>query len=397
MTLPESQVFEYPFEENPQGDICGPDICVSSSPNPSNLYCGGSLANTSEGCVPCSDEENNDQIIFLGCNVVSFDGKLGFNGSESAVTVELVASAKTVECEAFTDSYGNEHNCHVCPSPSETLTYTGALGHIYTFSAGTFCFRGILSNHQYVESESGYRYRVTLTDGRQILANVAVIMNNFYGRVPENLHPNLINVLYNLEPSVGDNTCGNDTKCDNFGESGNTHKGIFLKRVLEAIDGKQCQVPITKACLSIDVSKVIDIIDETYRITTTESNVLELVSMACEESGYDFYVYIDGYSIVVQPINSKKKTSAYYDETSPLFKKLKELSEVNTMIDREYGQEMTFNKSKRLIIGDHIRYLVAVEPTEDPCAQDDPGAQYYYPGEDSDGALSGCDPYPPPP
>lgn len=387
--------FTFPFGNGGGSDICSSSGCVNASPNPSNGYCGGSLANTSEGCVPCDSSNNTENLpIFLGCDVVGFDAKLGFNGSESMVNIDLVAGTPPQKpCSSFGDSYGNLHNCYECPETSEPPSqYTGSLGYIYTFNIGTFCFTGILSNHQYIENESGYRYRVALTDGRQVLANVSVIMNNFYGSVPENLHPNLINVLYNLEQSIGDNTCGNSEKCTDFGKSGNTHKGILLKKVLEAIDNKQCQVPITKACLNIDVSKVIDIIDNSYRINTTESNVLELITMACDQFGYDFYVYIESNSIIIQPINNKLKT----DMNNPLFNKLKELSEINTMIDREYGQEMTFNKSKKLVIGDHIKYLTAidVDASGAPCAQDDPGSQYYWPGEDADGALSDCDPDP---
>jgi hypothetical protein len=406
--MTEESSFNYPFSSSSGANICEPDTCSTSpsqSPSVSPAYCGGSLVNNSSGCIPCNILSNNSNTsVFLGCPILGFNGKLGFNGSESSVTIDLATPGNisaAANCQEFVDDYGTTHNCapvcstspSVSASPS-SLGYTGSLGYIYSFNIGSFCFRGILSNHQYIESDNGYRYRVTLTDGRQILSNVSVILNDFYGVPPDDLQPNLINVLYNLENTVGNNTCGDENKCKDFGKSGKGHKGVFITRALQAINGKKCQLPITKACLTMDLSKVIQIAPEAYRVSSTESNVLELITLACEEAGYDFFVYIRDYSIIVQPINNKYKTAPDFNENAPLFKRLKDLADNNEVIDKEYGQEMTFAKSKKLVIGDNIKYLVAVEPSASPCIENDPGSIILEDYINADGPLSSCNPNP---
>lgn len=389
MSDEEEKEFEYPFLANAITDICEPDICPSVSPSVDpNKYCGGSLVNSDTQCPACSFEDDGSDIKFLGCDVVGFSGKLGFNGSESSVSIELVAAGKETVCET---------NCTPpnldCPpeSSDEPNTYIGSIGHVYTFNIGSFCFRGILSYHQYVESSSGYRYRVTLTDGRQILSNVAVLMQDSYSAVPDQMYPNLINILYNLESSVGDDNCGSGDKCRDFGQSGKSSKGILLKRVLEGIDGKPCQLPISKAFLNINLCELIKVVPDEYRISQTESNVLELVTLACEEAGYDFYVTIVGYDIKVFPINNK---SIAYDTAAgdpPLFTFLNELSKTNYIIDREYGQELTFNKSKKMVIGDNLRYIIQVEPSQEPCMINSPGSVFQSESRNASAAPDNCD------
>ena len=109
---------------------------------------------------------------FLGCEIVSITCNLGFGGQESSVNLKLV------EC-------GGE--------------YSGSLGCVYTLNIGGFSFTGVLADHTYSQSNSGFVWDVRLTDGRQSLSNVAVILNDYYCNINT---PNLINVLALLEPSV---------------------------------------------------------------------------------------------------------------------------------------------------------------------------------------------------
>ena len=381
-----SEQFEYPFLLNSEADICDSDICPSPSPV-TDQYCGNSLVNNTEACPPCSFEQ--DDIVFLGCNVTGFSGKLGFNGSESSVSVDLACSASKY-CDPKCDPVA-DLGCD--PDQSQEEDYNGSIGHIYTFNIGSFCFRGILSNHQYVESSSGYRYKVTLTDGRKILSNVAVIMQDSYS-YSDLVYPNIINVLYNIEKSVLEDNCGSGNKCRDFGKSGKTNKGILLKKVLEAIDGKPCQLPITKAVLNINLCELLKIVPDEYRISETKSNVLDLVSLACEEGGYDFYVAIVGFDIKVFPVNYKSITYADNAGEPPLFKFLSDISENNIVIDREYGQELTFNKSKKMVIGDNQYYITTVEPSVEPCIVDNPGTTYQSDPKNANSLPDDCDTLP---
>lgn len=401
--------FQFPFRSGAADNICDENICPSSSPvivnpsdSPEGLLCGGPLPAgfLSRNCDPCSLQNDSstgfqNSLQFLGCDVYGVSARLGLNGSESSLNVELMADklSTNTNCKPLLDC---QQKCpDESPSPSESviMNYSGYLGNIYTFSLGKFCFRGILTDHQYIEGSSGFRYRVRLTDGRQVLANVAVIINNLYSRPPDSLRPNLISIPYSVETSVAADDCGSGEKCKDFGKSGNMNKGILLKKIIEGIDGQQCKVPISGACLGIDLSKIIDITPTTYRVTTTESNVLELITLACQEAGYDFYVEIVGYDIRVVPINNKTVAVTDPSTEGPLFQFLQDTIDNYDIIDKEYGQELTFNKSKKLVIGDNLRYLTIVEPLASPCIIDDPGSMYQYEPVFADPAES-CNPNP---
>lgn len=423
--------FNYPFSSNDDQPICDENICPvtsasgSPSPSPSTQCNSGSLANPNVSCKPCEEEDNTQDTNyfagkFLGCDVIGFSARLGFNNSESVLSIDLGTSGSKTnanqQCEQFTDDYGIVHNCfdpNTCVStdpnsgvccegtncttgyadqtecenaggtwivgktcddnPCETVEYTGRLGHVYTFRVGKFCFRGILTDHQYVENDNGFRYKVNLSDGRQVLSNVVVLMDQ-YVRIPDKLKPNTINVLYELEETVGDNICGSSRRCQDFGKAGNIGEGMYLKKVLEGIDGKPIQLPKTAACLTLNVSKVINIVSCDLRVASSDSTVLDIVNLACEESGYDFYVAIVGWEMVIFPINNKYQTAGVFNDEAPLFKFLSNISENSLVLDKEYGQELTFNRSKRIVVGDNIRYLTIVEPGGDPCVISDPGS-----------------------
>lgn len=379
---------EFPFESPAPspGQECG----VECSPGPSGAVCG-----SIDGCAPCELEDVN----FLNCYVVGFSGKLGLGGSESSVSVDLVERA-VYPCPSTSPCASGSAPNTDC---DENLTYSGELGHVYTFQVGGFCFTGILANHSYSENDAGYRYKVSLTDGRQALSNVTVILNGYYSDVPPAAKPNLINALYEIEKSVGDDICGSGNKCKDFVKSGANQKGMFVKKALEAINQKVVQLPISNSCLIMDLTKLIAIASPYQRVTSTESNVLELISMACEEVGHDFFVRIVGNTIEVVPVNKTEQIPP-----RALFDFMEDLANSNPVSDREYGEELTFEKSKRFILGTNYHYLVTVDtqsdvdnicgPTDPPTdtgvcpgddayhrfnyrIDDDPGSQYQQPAQ----------------
>ena len=375
--------FDFPFDLNTTQDICDTGVCPTNPPSPTGIYCGGSLViddPSSSGCTPCSNAINPNDVKFLGAYVVGFNGRLGYNGSESYVSIDLATDDDPTKCASFVDQYGDPHNCSgsvsgCYPAPSG---YTGQLGFLYTFNIGSFCFRGILTNHDYVEGDNGYRYKVNLSDGRQILSNVSVILNDLYIRVPDKLYPNVINVLYENEPGVS-NDCVDGKKCHDLNKSGNGHKGMLLKKVLEKLDGKQIQLPITGACLELDVEDIISIVPSTIRVSSSESNVLELLTLACEETGHDFIVNIDEYTMKIKPISHKVQPVS--GAGAPLFDFLSDLSDNYIVYDRQYGEELTFEHSNKLIIGDNKRYLVEVDTSVagSGCIKNDPGSIFINP------------------
>lgn len=367
-----------PFPTGLDDTKCDPDI----TPSGSLLLCPQIDADT-----PCEIQDNK----FLNCYIVSFSSKLGYGADESSITIELVESHLIDTCingdcsSDMTDgicvslSTGEEiqatdaKDCvqqgntrWICGANNIDDKYNGRLGHVYTFVAGNFAFRGVLSNHKYRESESGYRYTVTLTDSRQVLDSVKVIVGGYYAKVPSELQFNLINALYNTEPSVTDETLTcKGLRCRDFTASGTNHRGMLVRKALEAINNQYIQIPISKACLSIDVTEIIDQCNQYIRVTSNEMSVLELISLACSESGWDFYTKIEGNTIKVYKV---LKNQAFNDDI--LFNFIESIDK-NTLIERDYGQELTFEKSKKFIIGDNYRYLLMLDEDSN-CAETEP-------------------------
>lgn len=329
--------FTNPFPTTEPSEKCG-DPC--SSGDCLNI-CGFDPACASSGCASLFT-----QTQFLNGYIAGFNSRLGLSGSESSVSVDLVFPNN--EC----DTSGS---CPSCPSGS---SYDGHIGYIYSFCIGQFSFRGILSNHNYSVDSGGYKYRLTLTDGRSILSNIVVILNTIYDRPPQKLQHNLLNALYFLEPSI-DDFDGNN-KCKDFMKSGANKKGIFLNRALKELDGKQIQVPVSKLCLTLDFTKLLKIVPLSYRTSSTESTLLDLISLACEESGYDFFCKISNDNkLEIIPVNYKTAVNG-----TPLLTLIDNFNQQDIVISKEYGEEMSFEKNKRIVFGDFYHYLTTVEEPE---------------------------------
>lgn len=399
--------FEDPFSWTPNdSERCDDKVCTST-PTPNVDYiCGYDVSQTASctgcldgNCFGCESIFNQLSVEFLGAYVAGFSSRLGFGPSESVVNIDLVL--KKYSCPEVTNPinvsgvcclpdgscsqlYADEIDCEnaggtwysgvtcdddPCGCASNCLDgkYVGAIGYIYNFDFGQFCFRGILSNHTYSEDNNGYRYRVTLTDGRSLLNNLTVILNGIYSRIPNDLNNNVINLLYNAEPSIGDNTCGNGQFCKDFMKSGANFRGVQIKKALQALNGSCISVPISGAGLKLNIDKVINIVSDELRTTNTESSAIDLISLACEESGYDFIATINNNNeIEIIPVNYKIVPPDY-----ALLQFITDMSADDIVISKEYGEETTNNKNKRLVFGDNVHYITS--------AYDFPAQRFYNP------------------
>lgn len=260
---------------------------------------------------------------FLNCEIVSLTCNLGFGGQESSVNLKLV------ECGT---------------------AYSGSLGCVYTISVGGFSFTGVLADHTYSQSSSGLVWDVRLTDGRQSLSNVALILNDYYCNVNT---PNLINVLALLEPSV----C--NLGCSDFMASFKDDLGIPMLYILNAIQGRPVLLPVCGVTMYIDVSAVISICPAYLKVSENSSNVLQIIGQACDEAGADFIITIIGNTFTAIPINKK-----FPPPSGALGTFLNSIAASACggagTIDYRYGEETSYEPSKKLVIGDNVHYLVVV-------------------------------------
>lgn len=407
--------FPNPFPATPGPPLCDTTPCppcdntpsledcfVCGYPSGAMETCQSSATPCLGGAVDCLDCETifeNLDIKFLGGFVSGFSSRVGFGASESTLNVDLVlpkyrcppatiSGPVGVCCEpnqSCSAGYNGQEDCEnsggtwfgdkscddnpcSCPECGTDPQYEGKLGYIYTFNMGAFCFKGILSNHTYTEDSSGYKYKVTLTDGRTVLSSTAVLLNGTYAKLPSEFKNNAISVGAS-EDSVANNTCGNGRQCQDFMITGsNSTRGVKLKAALEAINGYCISVPVSNAGLKINVTKLINVIADELRTTTNESTVLELISLAAEESGYDFIVSINNNNeFEILPVNQKRPATE-----KSLFSFIEDLSAKDIVISKEYGEEMAGSsaKSKRIVFGNNLSYITSVRdyPLQRYCA-----------------------------
>lgn len=263
-------------------------------------------------------------IKLFNCELVDMSANLGFGGQESSVSLKLV------ECGGG--------------------GYNGSLGCVYTINIGGFAFTGVLADHVYEKSSSGLTWTVRLTDGRQALSNVSVIMNDYYCDIDT---PNLINVLSILESSV----CS--FSCADFMNSGKDSDGILMLFVLQAINGQECLLPVCGETLYIDLSQIIAICPAYLQINDTSSDVLQIIDQACQEAGYDFFIEIQGTNFVAIPIS--KKVAPPPGALSGLLDTISAAScNGGATVDYRIGEETSYEPSKKFVIGENIHYMVIV-------------------------------------
>jgi hypothetical protein len=267
-------------------------------------------------------------VKVFGCEVISLTCNLGFGGQESTVSLKLVE----------------------CGTP-----YNGSLGCVYTVAVGGFTFTGVLADHNYSQSGSGLIWDVRLTDGRQSLSNVSVILNDYYCNVNT---PNLINVLALLEPSV----C--NLGCADFMASFKDELGIPMLYILNALQGRTCLLPVCGVTMYIDVSAIIAICPAYLKVAETSSNVLNIINQACDEGGCDFIITIIGNTFTAIPIN--KRVAPPSGALGTLLNTIAASScNGDGTIDYRYGEETSYEPSKKLVLGENVHYLMTVSKDGD--------------------------------
>lgn len=370
------------------GEIPSEDCIVCGYPT--GVPCASGCLDGAVDCLDCETTFDGLNIEFLGGFVSGFSSKLGFGATESTVNIEIVVPHRFCEgatnplpvgvccepdqscstlydqadCENIGGIWVPDQTCDSDPCScatgclEPTPKYEGKLGYIYTFNMGAFCFRGILSNHTYSTDSSGYKYRITLTDGRSVLAGASVLLNGVYAQLPTEFKNDIINVGA-AESSVINNDCGSGRQCKDFMITGSSSsRGVKLKSALQAINGKCISVPVSNAGLKINVTKLINVISDELRTNTSESSILELIVLAAEESGYDFIININNNNeFEILPINQKRPATE-----KSLFNFIEDLSAKDIVISKEYGEEMagSSSKNKRIVFGDNLSYLTSV-------------------------------------
>lgn len=199
------------------------------------------------------------QIRFLGASITNFSVNLGWSGSSSTLTVDLVED--DVNGDVF-----------IVPQA----------GSAQYFSYGAFIFGGIVQKWVATGSVNGLpTFQVILNDPRDLLNGVQLVLNGYTG-VTYSV-PNLYNIYGYLENTVG------------FGSSHLNDSGMPWKKVRDTFLTLQNSTPISfrNDTYTIDLSDLPVMADE-YRIGGGVSiTLMDFINQICGDSSRDYFFYLD--------------------------------------------------------------------------------------------------------
>ncbi|NBQ17353.1 hypothetical protein EBU24_03485, partial [bacterium] len=203
-----------------------------------------------------------DRLKFLGLTVIDFSSSVGWNDSESSVTINLA------------------------PEDGETIQpYT--LGEPIEFSLdqkSPFKFNGFLDRVIEKHNSSGFTYEAKLNDGKDIIRNVECITSLYGTSDPNEDAPikNLFNVFRYYESQ-------------SFGLSQTNDTGIPYKKFEEAVNALSIKNGIWSAGKKYSIElNFASQLPKYYRVDIPNINLMDLISKICDDLGLLYRIELDG-------------------------------------------------------------------------------------------------------
>ncbi len=210
---------------------------------------------------------------FFGLTVRDINSRAGWNQQGSELSVQLVADA------ANGDS----------PAPV-------AVGAPCSFTVGGFTFAGLLRRWAESRGTDGFPvYEAQIVDPREILDGATVITGDYNGAVTV---PNLLNAFGWWEDQA-------------FGASGSNPSGMPWANVLTAlttmsntVGGTSFGGPLNHKGFTygLDLSHL-PVPPASYRVPAGHASIMDMVSQICEDGGCDYFVQLDGTTIIVRTVS----------------------------------------------------------------------------------------------
>ena len=265
---------------------------------------------------------------FLGSTVLSFNASIGLGSAqESSFNVDLIKDCDDI----FTPEVG--------------VVKVGSPVVFPDSGPFNFYFGGILTSWVNNIDSGGQTYKATVTDPRQLLENLAIIIDTYMG-FPM-LNTNYVNAYNYWEGSVlsGD--------CANFGRSGVVgDRGMPLVSIIDAL---QSLNPVLTSSTGYNFSvnwsdlSFLSSVPSYYRIPGPYISALQLLQEGCEALGYEFYVYMDRPNIIRIGYIDLRVDPPSIEYTIASFE--------GTATELSYRQELRNDKTKKMIIGENLHYM----------------------------------------
>ncbi len=210
------------------------------------------------------------RATFFGLTVSDIQTRLGWDGQAGELTVQLVADPVNGDS----------------PAPV-------AVGEPCSFTVGGLTFAGLLRRWAETRGQDGFPvYEAQIVDPREILEGAVVITGDYNGVVTV---PNLLNAYGYWEAQA-------------FGASGSNAAGMPWTNVLSALaimtgtpGGTVYGGPFNYKGFTygLDLS-ALPVPPASYRVPAGHASVLDLISQVCEDGGCNYFVELDGTTIVVR-------------------------------------------------------------------------------------------------
>ena len=273
-----------------------------------------------------------EQTMFLGCSVLSFSATAGWNGQSSEVNIELVQDTCEMPEGKYKYWYANPNTIYGSrqefsgPDPGFTYPNIGAPAY---FRVADFEYAGIIQGWTIKEDSSGSPvFTVKLTDPRNILENVQIVLDNYEGNTTLGGLYNLLNVYAYLEYTSADcqdavvGGTGFGSPALGFGGARRTDRGLpwdLIKGAVQDLAGSNAGTPNARyskgglfyrggsgrgwgelnfpnynngdaARYIIDLEEVPNSFTWDYRIAGPVVSLAQLIDQVCQDAGCDYYV-----------------------------------------------------------------------------------------------------------
>ena len=245
------------------------------------------------------------RLKILNLTVIDFSSSVGWNDSESSVTINLA------------------------PEDGETIgTYT--LGEPLEFKMGSFKFNGFLDRVIEKHNGSGFTYEIKLNDGKDLIRNVECI-TSLYGTSDSKEDAPIIN-LFNVFRY-------HESKA--FGSSQTNDTGMPYQKFEEAVNYLSAKYGIISAgtpySIKLDFASQLP---KYYRVDVPNINLMDLISKVCDDLGLLYRIELDP---ILKVFTIKTTSLANNAANQKVNDVIKDLAKNKDVISWDAGVESTNN------------------------------------------------------
>lgn len=264
------------------------------------------------------------QTQFLNSSVIGWNCSIGWGDTASQLTVSLVDDP--LRNESFNPGY---------------------VGKPTTFKFGGFEYTGIIQSYHQTDGTGGFTSECTITDPRDILDGVQIILDGYIGSVSSIY--NILNVYGYLE-SFG------------FGSSQKNETGIPWKLIrdsVQALTSSSQQGIYGGPIYYIQSRYIVQLtglpnLPDDFRVGSDSISLLQFITEVCEAGGCDFFITMTEATTGIFVINVNTVSRSALINYGAITQYISSFPEYE---NKEAGFELTNETTSKFLVGGSIREL----------------------------------------